>query len=77
MANNKTSRMHPKAMMTSTPAMLREVASRQRDPSGFLHLGPVFRAVLGSTDVRLSRLTPQVGAPYDWIADCNRGADVS
>jgi len=72
MASSMTTTTQPKAMMTSTATTLREVPSRQKEPSGFLQLGPSARGRLGFTDVRLCMLTPQVGAPYAWMADCSR-----
>ncbi len=60
----------PRAMMTSAAATLREVWSRQKVPRFFLQAAWVIKATDGSTDDKLSRLIPHVGAPYEDIADC-------
>ena len=70
MVSRSTTKRQPKAMMTSTAATLREVLSKHRLPKLFLHFSCVSRAAVGSTEVRLCRVTPQADSPYACMADC-------
>ena len=70
-----TSSTAPTAMMAFRLPTDNELPSRQSPPNFFWHTAVLARGTLGLTAVRLSRVTPQSGCPFCWMAACKTRAE--